>query len=99
MLEHFRATREAKDAREPRDIEAEELEASREPDLPEYTVPPTVNPTILDSRAKGPNLRTDFEADKLFMQDLRTFYNSDPLFKKIIDRPNDHPHFRLSEES
>ncbi|KAL0562596.1 hypothetical protein V5O48_019489, partial [Marasmius crinis-equi] len=99
LLEQFKASREVRDAQEPRDLEAEELEKAREPELPEYAVPPTVNPTILDSCAKGPNLRSQFEVDSDFMKDLHRYYKTDPLFSKILEKPTDHPKFIVDENS
>ncbi|KAJ8090985.1 hypothetical protein PM082_024909 [Marasmius tenuissimus] len=98
ILEQFRAQREAKDAIEPRDLEAQELEAAREPDLVEPYPALFDNPTVIKSRAKGPDLRAMVATGDAILSDFKTGYSKDPLLSKVIDNIEDYPRFSIKDE-
>ncbi len=103
--EHLRAmqTRWQTEARklaeclEPRNVEAAEMEAAREPKPEVPHELPTFNPTVLESRAKDKMMPMTLETDDKFLADIRQWYSEDLLFSKIIKKPDDHPWFSVTK--
>ncbi|KAJ3991250.1 hypothetical protein F5050DRAFT_1531903, partial [Lentinula boryana] len=83
---------------ETRDIEAAELEVAREPDIENVEYNPEVNPTAFESRVKGENLHTHIEgANPDVIRDIKEAYETDPLFKKVMHKIQDHPRFTVTD--
>ncbi|KAF9021042.1 hypothetical protein BDZ89DRAFT_891597, partial [Hymenopellis radicata] len=82
---------------EPRDVEAAEMEAAREPEPEVPHELPTDNPTVFESRAKDKVMPMTLETDDEFLADIRRWYSEDPLFSKIVKKPDDHPRFSVTE--
>ncbi|KAF9028485.1 hypothetical protein BDZ89DRAFT_951339, partial [Hymenopellis radicata] len=73
------------------------MEVAREPDPEVPHELPTVNPTVFESRAKDEVMPMTLETDDKFLADIRRWYSEDPLFSKIIKKPDDHPRFSVTE--
>jgi hypothetical protein len=85
-----------KDIIKPRDIEAAELAQHAEPDIP--LVPSDgPDPTIAHSRSRGKPLNITVEGSDKFFEDVKSGYENDALFKKVLAQPDDYPLFCIKD--
>lgn len=83
---------------EPRNVEAAEMEAAKNPSTsPVLPPPPSQNPTVFESQARGKAPIPTFESDPSFFPDLRAGGLNDPLLSKILAHPADHPRFVVED--
>jgi hypothetical protein len=86
--------------REQRDLDAAKLSVGMPLIEEKDSVPEASddNPTVLESRARGSNLRKYvFDAKPSLMQAIKDGYVTDPLFSKILKAPGDHPAFLVKD--
>ncbi|KAJ3911455.1 hypothetical protein F5877DRAFT_55313, partial [Lentinula edodes] len=99
IIEQLQARREAQDNIEPREVEAKELEAAREPDkLDGYDGP---NPTVFESSCTpGKEKDSSFTIEEYpdFNDDIKEYYKHDVIFSKVLKRPEDHPRFTVEDK-
>lgn len=90
------------DKRETRDLEAARIAAGMSPTA--NATPPPVddlgeNPTVFQSRDRGYNLRrTVFDNHSDLIDSIRSEYDTDPLFSKILKRPDDFTAFKIEHK-
>ena len=84
---------------EERDVAAAAMEAAREADPPlEAANVREEDPTIFQSRARGENLVERLCSTSQFAQAIKDGYDSDPLFKKVLEDPGAHKAFTVRED-
>jgi hypothetical protein len=59
---------------------------------------PGVDPTIFQSQAKGPDLHVHMSEQDTLNDDIRNGYVNDKLFQKVLEKPEDHPGFKIWDD-
>ena len=87
-----------KESVEERDLLAAELAAHAEPDTVSADIGIEEDPTVFQSRDQGPSLCVNVEGHNSFLGDVIGSYPSDPLFKHVVEKLNEHPRFFKENE-
>ncbi|KAF8235349.1 hypothetical protein L208DRAFT_1067584, partial [Tricholoma matsutake] len=58
---------------------------------------PGDDPTIFESQAKGPDLHVHMSEQEPLNNNIQKGYVDDKLFKKILEKPEDHPGFQIQD--
>jgi hypothetical protein len=97
-----RQSRRLLDKREARDLEAAKIVAGMDQVIPpteERIVESIHNPTIIQSRAQGPDLRMKVLGDNTpLVQAIQAANEDDALYKKVKASPSEHPMFQIKDQ-
>jgi hypothetical protein len=95
--EQLRALREHIEERE---TTAAKMAAASREDGAGSTTPndPGEDPTIFLSQAKGPDLHVHMSEQDTLNDDIRDGYVNNKLFQKVLEKPEDHPGFKIRDD-
>jgi Integrase zinc binding domain len=82
------------------DICAAELAVAPEPTTgaPVAVAATEEDPTVFESRARGEHLVAKLTANDSFVADIRSGYDHDLLFAKVLKRPDQHAAFMIRDQ-
>jgi len=85
---------------EERDIRAAELAAAPEPKtgVPVAVAATEEDPTVFESRVCGEHLVAKLTANNSFIADIRSGYDHDSLFTKVLKQPDQHAAFMIRDQ-
>jgi hypothetical protein len=85
---------------EEREMTAAKMAAASREDGVGSTTPddPGEDPTIFLSQAKGPDLHVHMSEQDTLNDDIRDGYVNDKLFQKVLEKPEDHPGFKIRDD-
>jgi hypothetical protein len=85
---------------EDRDIRAAELAAAPEPETgaPVAVAAIEEDPTVFESRARSEHLVAKLTANDSFIADIRSGYDHDSLFTKVLKQPDQHAAFTIHDQ-
>jgi len=82
------------------DIRAAELAAAPEPaaGAPVAVAATEEDPTVFESRARGEHLVAKLTANNSFIADIKSGYDHDSLFAKVLKQPDQHAAFMIRDQ-
>jgi len=85
---------------EERDVRATELVAAPEPmtEVPVAVAATEEDPAVFASRACGEHLVAKLTANDLFITDIKSGYDHDSLFAKVLKQPDQHAAFMIRDQ-
>jgi hypothetical protein len=85
---------------EERDVRTAELAAAPEPatEAPVADAATEEDPTVFASRACGEHLVAKLTANDLFITDIKSGYDHDSLFAKVLKQPDQHAAFMIRDQ-
>jgi hypothetical protein len=88
------------ECQEERDVRATELAAAPETanEAPVAVAVTDEDPTVFESRAHGEHLVARLTANDSFLADIRSGYEHDSLFTKVIKQPDQHTAFTICDQ-
>jgi len=88
------------ECQEERDVRTAELAAAPEPatGVPVAVAATEEDPTVFESRACGEHLVAKLTANNSFLTDIKSGYEHDSLFVKVLKQPDQHAAFMIRDQ-
>jgi len=88
------------ECQEERDVRTAELAAAPEPatETPVAVAVTEEDPTVFASRARGEHLVAKLTANNSFITDIKSGYDHDSLFTKVLKQPDQHAAFTIRDQ-